>query len=38
MTTAVPDLPTDLEGLSEQDWLGRLDDLGDAHGDFAQLG
>jgi hypothetical protein len=38
MTIAALDHLTDLEGLSEQDWLARLDDLGDAHGDFAQLG
>ena len=38
MTIAVPDLLFDLLGLSEQAWLARLDDLGDAHGDFAQLG
>jgi hypothetical protein len=38
MTLTAPDLELDLNDLSQQDWLGRLDELGDEHGFFEQLG
>ena len=38
MTKTPLDLDLDLSGLSQNDWLGRLDELGDAHGYFEQLG
>lgn len=33
-----PDLDIDLADLSQADWYGRLDDLGDEHGFFDRLG
>ena len=38
MTNTPIDLDLDLSGLSQNDWLGRLDELGDEHGYFEQLG
>ncbi len=38
MTDSALDLEMDLNDLSQQEWLGRLDDLGDDHGFFEQLG
>ncbi len=38
MTQNPIDLDLDLSGLPQNDWLGRLDELGDAHGYFEQLG
>lgn len=38
MTKTPLDLDLDLSGLSQNDWLGRLDELGDEHGSFEQLG
>ncbi|MCX7299667.1 MAG: hypothetical protein NTX73_04685 [Rhodobacterales bacterium] len=38
MTGSDLDLEMDLNDLSQQEWLGRLDELGDEHGFFEQLG
>lgn len=38
MTQPTIDLDLDLSGMSQNDWLGRLDELGDEHGYFEQLG
>ena len=38
MTPVPLDLDLDLSGLPQNDWLGRLDGLGDEHGYFEQLG
>lgn len=38
MPELLPDLDLDLAGLSQQDWLARLDELGEEHGFFEQLG
>ncbi len=39
MTSTTPDLlDLDLSDLSEEDWLARLDSLGDEHGYFERLG
>lgn len=38
MTNTPIDFELDLSGLSQNDWLGRLDELGDEHGYFDQLG
>ena len=38
MTQMPIDLDLDLSGLPQNDWLGRLDELGDEHGYFEQLG
>jgi hypothetical protein len=39
MTSTTPDLlDLDLSDLSEDDWLGRLDALGDEHGFFERMG
>jgi hypothetical protein len=38
MADPLPDLDIDLADLSQQDWLARMDELGDKHGFFEQLG
>jgi hypothetical protein len=38
MPDSFPDLDVDLADLSQQDWLARMDELGDEYGFFEQLG
>ena len=38
MTVTIPDLALDLNDLSEEEWLARLDGLGEEHGYFQLLG